>query len=154
MDPMNNKHVKNFTELFESNSKETSTDELIILAETGIIPWKEVIDTVFDRGELAVIYWLFIQSAAVFANDRVVVKDKTDESQADRTIEEVAYNSGAKMVLMPVDFLGVYYDKGEKSVRLQYEDMRRVRLATRKTVDKLSKPNEPTVDQPDQKHEK
>lgn len=111
---MSKKHVKNFTELFE-NLTEESTDDLIVLAETGIIDWSQVVNIAFDRGELAVVHWVYwvwkqttnsnAVPVAVFSNDRIVKASKllTGNTNAklfsNREADEIAYRAGAKVVI-------------------------------------------------------
>lgn len=139
---MSKKHVKNFTELFE-NLTEESTDDLIVLAESGIIQWNEAIDTIFDRGEMAVCYWIqtasmHMQPVAVFNNDRVLYLGTTYDGT--QTIEELAYMSGAKIVMGTSNFRAINYDNDEKSVVLPKYSTDRVRSITTETLKKLGRP--------------
>lgn len=149
-----NKHVMNFTELFESISEETSTEDLIVLAETGIIPWKEVIDTAFDRGDLAVGHWLAkstktIQPTAVFTKGRVEygkVMNNTDSVLSDvlnndgirEIIDDIAYRAGAKMTISIPDVLSIKGDNDDvRSIRVSMEDTFRVRSKAQRTSSRI-----------------
>jgi hypothetical protein len=143
-----NKHVKNFTELFENLSSE-STDDLIVLAETGIVQWREVVDIAFDRGEMALCYWvqtpdLSMQPIAVFADDRVVygtrASDAAGVSDASQTVEDAAYREGAKIVMGTSNFRAINYDGGERSVTLPGYSTDRVRALAKATMKKLGRP--------------
>jgi hypothetical protein len=134
---MNSKHVMNFTELFESSSKETSTEDLIALAEVGVISWRDVIETAFDRGELAVTYWLkrpngTFRSAAIFSGDRVVFGKVRPTSSAGKAAAggkanvaqgsgaKAAYEAGAKLVIQAM-CATLWYDESRTSARVPYE---------------------------------
>lgn len=158
-----NKHVKNFAELFENLSSE-STDDLIVLAETGIIDWSQVINIAFDRGELAVVHWVWKRSTtsnavpvAVFADGRIAKANKLltghTNTELNREADEVAYDAGAKMVIrmsdnnmatakvMVIDghkkvAATIRYDHGNKVIHVLMDDtIKRIIKVTKNSID-------------------
>jgi hypothetical protein len=158
-----NKHVKNFAELFENLSSE-STDDLIVLAETGIIDWSQVVNIAFDRGELAVVHWVWKQTTnsnavpvAVFSNDRIVKASKlltgNTNAKLNREADEIAYRAGAKVVIrnsestisaaniMVVDdqhflVVPIWYDDGSKKIHIPREAVKRILKVTKDSLDR------------------
>jgi hypothetical protein len=147
-----NKHVKNFTELFESSQKEVSTDDLIVLAETGIISWKEAVNTVFDRGELAFIYWQQGVGTERYVwyiafNDRVICSmpetyyaiTRKDSEKMDMAAINAAYDAGAKMTIRSFDEATVRYDNNNQSVKLSHEDLKSITTTAMRSINKFKK---------------
>lgn len=136
----------NFTELFES-AKRTKTDDLIALAEMGIIDWPIVVNRAFDNDDIAVIYWEsggsstgYFQPTFVFAHDRTVrgtamhIKYGGKNMANDAASE--AYEAGAKMVINLSDIGVVRYDNNNKSVKIAKDSIREILSITKRTFDR------------------
>lgn len=120
-----NKHVKNFTELFESASEGISTDDLIVLAESGIISWTTVTEEAFANGDLAVIYWVQLSASVhvpviIFPDGRKVRGRETKGSvtEAEARANELAYGAGAKVTITTNDISSIHYNNGQSSARV------------------------------------
>ena len=125
---MSSKHVKNFAELFE-NLKEVSTDELITLAESGIVSWITVTEKAFASGDLAVIYWVQVSAypayhlpVIIFRSGRTIsgeaVRGDTRTEATRAKANKLAYGAGAKMTIDSNSISIVSYDEGRRSAKV------------------------------------
>lgn len=95
-------------------------NDLIVLAESGIIEWSSVFKTANDAGKLAIIFWLknpssAYQPAAVFSDGRVIsnyFSHNLSPEEVDQKAMTMAFDDGAEMVLFTTENVKVFYDNG------------------------------------------